>query len=141
MSIAAELPPNAVRDLQALMALAASTGSSKPDLLREFAKAALASGQLLKESTLATATIAYAFGAIGPVVLSVERDKLVDLGIELLHLYSRAGGPMLNYQVAAAALQWREPARTLFRVTRQRLRINGHLLAKLARSRVALTEH
>ena len=130
------------RNLSILMELAASPARcGTVTTLREFAKASLANGRLLADASVATVTIAYAFGAAGsPPGSPSERDQLVDFGVELTILFARAGGPSLNRHVNEHAMGWPEPARTLFRLARQRRRINGHLLARFARSHATLME-
>lgn len=130
------------QNLSMLMELAASPARrGTVATLREFAKASLANGRLLADASVATVTIAYAFGAAGsPLESPAERDQLVDFGVELTILFARAGGPSLNRRVNEHAMGWPEPARTLFRLARQRRRINGPLLARFARSHATLME-
>ena len=141
-SIRNESPQVCLRHLLVVLEKAVPQEDNKPvTALRELAKVALASGQLLADATVATGFVAYAFGVLGHfATLAADRDQLVDLGVELVDLYARAGGPLLNRQVNEQALCWPEPARTMFRLARQRRRINGTFLATLARSHAALTQ-
>lgn len=141
-SIAGATPATLCRNLPVLMELAASlVRCGTATVLREFAKACLANGRLFADASVATVTVAYAFGANGCQPKSPSaHDQLVDLGVELTTLYARAGGPSLNRHVNEQAMRWPEPARALFRLARQRHRINGRLLARFARSRATLME-
>ncbi|MEX0776358.1 MAG: hypothetical protein WD042_11695 [Phycisphaeraceae bacterium] len=140
--IAAQPPAMACHNLAMLLELVATElPCSAAIALRAFSRAALANNRLLSDTNLATTALALAFGAVGPHLPSdVARDQMVDLGVELVHLYARAGGPSLNGWLEQQAMHWPEPARTVFRLERRRQHINGPLRARLVRARASLPQ-
>ncbi len=134
-SVASQDTSAACRDLELLLEFATTHASCGADAgLRAFAQAALADGGLLADPLIATAAVAHAFGATNRQPDGVqERNRLLDLGVELTSLYARAGGPALNREINERAMRWPEPARSFFRLARQHRRVNGRFLARLAR--------
>lgn len=128
--------------LSALLELIVSeTPWTAGSVLRQFAKAVLDNGRLLSDVSIATMTAAHAFGALGRAPDGADdRDQLVDLGVELVQIFARAGGPAFNHDVTRQAMRWPERARDLFRLASRNQRVHGSIRAKLARLRVDLPE-
>jgi len=134
--------PDVARQLDVLLNLAVTHAAHPPaPVLRGFAARACKSGRLLRDPKLALITLAHAFGAAGTWPKDdVSRDQLLALGVELLALYLRAGGPVLIRHLGEQADRWPEPSRSFFRLAAQRQRVNGRVMAFFARRRAVVSE-
>ena len=139
-AVAAMAPPKMSQQLQFLLNLTALHATRSPALvLREFATTVCDAGRLLCDSNVATTTLAHAFGAVGKRPLhGPAHDQMLDLGVELMELYSKAGGPVLNRQLTDQASRWPEPARSFFRLASQQHQVSGRFKAFLSRRHASL---